>query len=1002
MRKLLLLSWSCLSTILLFAQSRTITGKVTNKETGVAIPAVTVSVRGGVSATQTREDGTFILVVPTSAKTLIFSSVGYARHEVTIGQSNTMDIGLSQGEGEKLDEVVVVAYGTQVSKKLTGSVGTVKGDELENRPFSSVDQALQGKIPGVQSVAPSGQPGGAQTIRIRGVSSVTGVNDPLWVVDGVPVNTGDFSRLTQTTNALAGINPNDIESVTVLKDAAAAAIYGSRAANGVILVTTKKGRVGKTRLKIDLEQGVADVAFQSEKGKPLSKDEYFALTNEGLTNAGASQAQRDQVLNALGFNTSYNEDWLEHVTRKAPFTNVNVSASGGDLKTTFYTSLGYTTQESPMIGSDFKRYSGNVNMRHKATEKFAISINILGSYTKQNTPTNGGAFRNPVLAGYFLRPTQNAYNADGTVNYSPVTFNQTFNPLAIVEYDRGLFNNIKTVSTFAAEYEIIKNLKFSSKFGLDYIGIEEETYYNPFFGDARNFGGRVFNYSTRLTNWVWTNMLDYHHDFGVSDEQLGLDVKVGYESQKNKQYQISARGEGVPMTTLVTLPAPSTPSIASGARLDFSQVSLFSIAQLNLGTKYSLSGSFRRDGSSRFGPEHLYGDFWSVGGAWNIDQASFFPTSNLINALKLRASYGTSGDNRGITEYEWRSTYAFTTANGYNQQPGSAPGTPGNPDLTWEENKQVNVGLDFSILNTRLSGTVEWYDRKSENLLFNVPPSRTSGFNALKANVGNMENTGWEIGLTGTPVRTRDFTWDISFNISLNKNKVTSLPNNNAVIIAGNLIRKVGYDVNSVNTRAWAGVDPANGNPLWFTDSTHKTTTSAVPSYREIIGSTNPKGFGSFSTTLTFKGISLDAQFNYQYGHLVWDNWGFIMWSDGAFGSLNQIKKQLGRWQKPGDETDIPKYIYGNTNNSNAESSRWYYKEDYIRLRELTLSYQMPKQIIDKIKMSNLMFYVRGNNLWTKAFDEEIPFDPEQGFSGTNNLQVLIQRTLTIGVTIGL
>jgi hypothetical protein len=423
---------------------------------------------------------------------------------------------------------------------------------------------------------------------------------------------------------------------------------------------------------------------------------------------------------------------------------------------------------------------------------------------------------------------------------------------------------------------------------------------------------------------------------------------------------------------------------------------------LNFGTKYSLSGSFRRDGSSRFGPEHLYGDFWSVGGAWNIDQASFFPTSKFLNAMKLRASYGTSGDNRGLTEYEWRSTYAFTTGNGYNQQPGSAPGTPGNPDLIWEENKQFNVGLDFSILNTRLSGTVEWYNRKSENLLFNVPPSRTSGFNALKANVGTMENKGWEISLNGTPVRTKDFSWDLSFNISLNQNKVNSLPNNNAVIIAGNLIRKVDYDVNSVYTRAWAGVDASNGNPLWFTDSTHKTTSSTVPTYREIIGSTNPKGFGSFNTTFTFKGISLDAQFNYQYGHLVWDNWGFIMWSDGAFGSLNQIKKQLGRWQKPGDQTDIPKYIYGNTNNSNAESSRWYYKGDYVRLRELTLSYQMPKKIIDKIKMNQLLFYVRGNNLWTKAFDKDIPFDPEQGFSGTNNLQVLIQRTITIGVTIGL
>ena len=988
--------------MLLFAQTKTITGKVTNKQTGVPLPGVTISVKGGTTGTQTKEDGTFSLVVPNSTKSLLFSSIGYVRQEVIIGQNTTINLGLEQGEGQKLEEVVVVAYGTQYAKQVTGSQGAVKSDELENRPFTSMDQTLQGKIPGVQSVSPNGQPGGAQTIRVRGVSSITGVNDPLWVVDGVPVNTGDFSRLTTTSNALAGINPNDIESITVLKDAAASAIYGSRAANGVILVTTKKGRIGKTKLRIDLEGGVSDVAYQSDLGKPLTRDQYFTLTKEGLVNAGATQAQTDGILNALGYNTTYNEDWLKNVTRQAPYTNLNFSASGGDAKTTFYASVGYNFTESPVIGSDFHRYSANLNLRHKASDKFSLGVNIIGGYTQQNTPTSGGAFRNPVLAGYFLRPTQNAYNADGTVNYSTTTFNQTFNPLAIVQYDRGLFNNVKTVSTADVAYTPTKDLKFTSKFGLDYIDIEEETYYNPFFGDARNFGGRVYNYDTRLSDWVWTNIAEYNHDFTVMQSPLNFDFKVGYEAQKSKQYQISARGEGVPMTTLVTLPAPSTPSVASGARLDFSQTSLFSIAQLNLGSKYSLSGSFRRDGSSRFGPENQYGNFWSVGGAWNLDQEGFIPTGDLIKGLKLRASYGVTGDNRGITEYEWRSTYAFTTANGYNQQPGSAPGTPGNPNITWELNKQLNFGVDFSLLKGRLNGTIDWYDRKSDDLLFNVPPSRTSGFTALKANAGSMENKGWEISLNGTPVHTRDFTWELGFNISLNKNHITSLPNNNAVIIATNLLRKVGYDVNSVYTRAWAGVDPATGNPLWYTDSTHKSTSSTVPTYREIIGSSNPKAFGSFSSTFTYKGITLDAQFNYQYGNLVYDNWGFIMWSDGAFGSLNQIQKQLGRWQKPGDITNIPKYIYGNTNNSNAESSRWYYKGDFIRLRELTLSYQIPKKLTQKAKMDNVQFYVRGTNLWTKAFDKNIPFDPEQGFSGTNNLQVLIQRTIAFGVTIGL
>ena len=958
-----------------------------------------MAVKGTTTGTTTGVEGTYSLTVSANARTLVFTYVDMAPQEVNITSlSSTISVTLS-AQSKSLDEVVVVAYGTQVKKKLTGSVAKVGGEELENRPFSSFDQMLQGKVAGLQSISPTGQPGGAQTVRIRGVSSVTGNNDPLYVVDGVPINTGDFSRLATTSNALAGINPNDIESISVLKDAAAASIYGSRASNGVILITTKKGRAGKTKIKLDLERGVSNVAFLNDLSKPLDATEYFALTKEGLVNAGATAAQITSTLTALGEGNGYNEDWFDLVTLQGKNSNLNFSASGGDAKTTFYSSVGYFKQEAPVIGSDFSRYTANLNLRHKASQRFTVGFNINAGYTKQNTPAAGGAFRNPVLSAYFLRPSQNAYNTDGTVNISNTVFNQTYNPLAIMQYDRGLFNNIKTISNVSGEYNILNNLKFTTKFGIDYITIEEETYRNPFFGDNRTVGGRVFNFNTRIANWVWTNMLDYHHDF-LKNKDLGMDVKVGYESQKSKQYNISAQGDGLPQTTLVILPAPSTPTVATGARSDFAQESMFSILQFDFQRKYSLSGSFRRDGSSRFGEDNRYGYFWSVGGAWNIDEEKFLKEADFINAVKLKASYGTNGDNRGTGPYDWRATYAFGTANNYNQLPGSAPNGVGNPDLTWEKNQVFNVSLEFSVLKDRIGGTIEYYRRKSTDLLFAVPLSRTSGFTTLNDNVGTMENKGWELTLNATPVRNKVFRWDIGFNISLNRNKVLALPDGRDIRI-GNLIRRVGENVQSIFTRAWAGVDPANGNPLWYTDSLHKTTTSTIPGYREIIGSTMPKGFGSFSTTLTYKGISLDAQFNYQYGHMVWDNWGFIMWSDGAFGSINKIQKQLGRWQKPGDVTDIPRYIYNNTNNSNAEASRWYYKGDYIRLRDLTLSYQLPNSVTGKAKLENVLFYVRGNNLWTKAFDKNITFDPEQGFNGTNDLQVLIQKTITVGLTFG-
>ena len=994
MKRLILLTACMLTVMFLFAQN-VITGKVTDRN-GNPVADATVTIKETGEGVSTDGKGHFSLQASAAAKTLVITYIGHAPKEVAIGNTRVFDIKLSQVD-KKLDEVVVVAYGTQVKRKLTGSISEVSAKDLENKPFTSFDKMLQGKVPGLQSVSANGQPGSAQTVRIRGVASVTGNNSPLYVVDGVPVNAGDFSRNTSTSNSLAGINPNDIESISVLKDASATAIYGSRAAAGVILITTKQGKAGKTKFHVDLERGVGNVAYQNNISKPLSRDEYYDLTREGLINAGASPAQTESILNSIGINKPYIEDWLDLVTREAKFTNLNFSASGGNQNTNFYASVGYTQQEAPVIGSDFKRYSGNINLNHKASEKFSFGFNVLASYSRQNSPTAGGYFRNPVLAAYFLLPTQNAYNEDGSVNYDPNVFNQAYNPLAIVEYDHGYYNNIKTISTVNAAYNILKNLKVSSKFGVDYIGIEEEEYQNPFFGDADTRGGDVNLLSTRLANWVWTNMLEYNQNF-LKSKNLVMNLKVGYEAQRSKELDVDATGSGVPLTTLLSLPVPSTPTSASGVRTDYAQTALFSILQFNYKT-LSLSGSFRRDGSSRFGPENRYGNFWSTGAAWNIDREKFFGNIKGIDALKLRASYGVSGDNRGVSPYEWRGTYTFGSS--YNQLPGSGPNTVGNPLLTWELSKQFDAGIDFSLFKSRLSGTIEWYLKKSENLLFDVPLSRTTGFTSAKDNIGSMDNKGWEIALQGVPVRTKNFSWDINFNISLNRNKITSLPDGND-IRSGNQIRRVGENVSSFYTRLWAGVNPDDGSPLWYMDASKEQKTSNLPSFRDIIGQAMPKGFGSFGTTLSVKGLSLNAQFNYQYGHMVYDNWGFILWSDGAYPTLNKIKKQLSRWQKPGDITNVPIYIFGNNNNSNAESSRWYYKGDFIRLRDLTLSYQLPASALSHAKISSLSFYIRGTNLWTKAFDKNITFDPEQGFNGTNNLQVLIQKNVAFGVRIGL
>jgi len=981
--------------LFVLAQNRTITGKVTD-ENRRPIANATVMIKETGTGGTTDIDGNFSIQVDSRAKTLVFSYVGWASQEIAIGNRTSIDVSLKQ-EGRSMDEVVIVAYGTQVKKKVTGSISRVSGKELENKPFSSVDQMLQGKVPGLLSTSPTGQPGGIQQIRIRGIGSVTAGAAPLYVIDGIPVNSGDFSRLNNTSNALAGLNPNDIESVSVLKDAASASIYGSRAANGVILINTKQGRAGKSKIRIDSEFGFGNTAYINDAARPLNREEYFALTREGLVNAGVSQATMDATLNNLGFSNTANEDWVDLVTRQGTTQNINASISGGDPKTTFYTSIGVFDQKAVVIGSDFKRYSGAFNIKHKATDKFTIGINTTGSYIKQNSPSQSSNFRNPVADAYWLRPSQNAYNPDGTLNYSTTTFNQLYNPLAIAEYDRILLNNVKVLANLNGEYQFYKDLKFTTKFGVDFINIEEERYDNPFFGDSRTVGGRMYNYDTRVANWVWSNLLNYRHDF-LSSKDLSLDFTVGYEAQKSKQYNITTRGEGVPATTSIPLPVPSSPSVANGARTDYSFVSALSMMQWGYKNKYILSGSVRRDGSSRFGANNKYGTFWSVGGAWNLDQENFIKNINFINALKLRASYGVNG-NAEIGNYTWKGTYIFNA--NYNQQPGSAPNQVENPDLTWEINKPLNIGIDAVVWDGRLTLNADYYIRKTENLILNDPLSRTSGFNSVSANVGSMENKGWEFQVNVIPVRTKDFTWDFTFNIALNKNKITSL-RNNADILALPYIRRVGEDYQAIYTRLWAGVDPANGNPLWYTDDTKTQTTSTVTAVqRGIIGSASPKGFGSFSTAFNYNSFTLDAQFNYQYGNLVYDNWGFISWSDGFNPQLNKIRKQLGRWQKAGDVTDIPKYVYGGANVSNAESSRWYYKGDFIRLRDLTLSYTLPRSVASTMKMDNVRFYVRGTNLWTKAFDKDITFDPEQPINGTNDLQILIQRTVSVGVTLG-
>ncbi len=1011
MRKLLL----CLTAFLFFtgqlmAQNRTITGTVVDGlENGVS--NVSVVVKGTTIGTTSNENGAYSLSVPSSTKTLVFSAVGFTAQEIKVGSANSYRVELKAFDNT-MQEVVIVAYGAQKKTDLTGSIATIKPKEIENKPFTSVDKALQGQVAGLLSSSVSGAPGSATSIRIRGVGSLNASAGPLWVIDGVIAVTGDLTSNTTTANALSSINPDDIESISVLKDAAAASIYGSKAANGVILVTTKKGKSGKTRLNFSAEFGQNSRTPLNDNNRSMTTAEYQEVLRDALINShdAANAAEADAIIvdpvNGFGLKPSVNTNWQDLVTQKGNQSQYNLSLNGGSEKTTFYASAGYFKQVGTVIASNFERYNGSLNLTHHVNNRLTFNAGINGSSSKQNTPSNGGAFANPVLSSYFLLPWYSPYFADGSFKYddSDGEFPSNggiFNPLIQAAWNKN--SNIQTTvrGNVSAEYELVKNLKFTSRYSAEYFDVQEDQYRNPFYGDGKAQGGDGFASYKRIFNWTFSNFADYRQYLTKSSD-IYLDLKLGVEAQHFKQYLLQAGAQGFPNTLdLRYLASAATPTTAYSLPSDYATNSVFSNGSLNYKDRYVISGSFRRDGSSVFGAKNRWGNFYSVGATWNINEEEFLKNSNVFSLLKIRSSYGENGNALGFGFYSSIPTYAYDA--NYLGLPGSRPSNVGNDNLTWEKNKAFNLGLDFGFFKNRLSGTVEIYDRKTTSLLANIPLSRTSGFSSQTQNIGALSNKGIELTLRGRPIQTKDFSWDVSFNFAHNKNKITALYGNRSVP-TGYFNYTVGYDVQSFYFRQWAGVDPANGDPLWYTDSSHSATTNTYSKAKLSLNkSAAPKYFGSFTNTFNFKGFELSAQFVYNFGNYIYDTWDRYLNSDGLYyGSFNQMNIQLTRWQKPGDITNVPKIIYGGNKSSYNTSSRYLYKGDYIRLRDLQIGYTIPRKVVEKLHLSNFSFYVRGTNLFTFATDKNLPFDPEAGINSTTNFDVFIPKTISLGLKVGL
>jgi TonB-linked SusC/RagA family outer membrane protein len=993
-----------------WAQTRTVSGTVTDEQ-GNPVPNASIVIKGTSTGTTSKADGTFSLSLPSGPVVLVFSSVGMATQELTVGSSATYAVVL-KGASNSMQEVVVVAYGTQQKTNVTGAIATVKPAEIESRPFTSVDKTLQGNVAGLQSSSASGAPGSATGIRIRGTGSINASADPLWVIDGVIATTGDLTGNTTTANALATLNPDDIESISVLKDAAAASIYGSRAANGVILVTTKKGKSGKTKLNFNAEAGQNSIAYKNDKYRPMTTAEYQPLVREALINAGfaANDAEADAISEQFfGYKADVSTDWLDVVTQNGAQSLYGLNVSGGNEKTSFYASAGYFRQEGTTIATDFKRYNGALSLTHRATDKITLSTNFNIGSTKQTTPTNGGTFANPVLASYFLLPWYSPYNDDGSMKWDDAEGQFSinggiFNPVVQAAWNKNAAVQTTFRGSVMGEYRILRDLKFTSRFSSEYFNVQEDAYRNPFYGDGQALGGDATSIYRKIFNWTWSNFADYRVNLNA-DKDMYIDLKAGYEAQENKQYVLQAGGQGFPLTLdLNYLASTATPNTATSAPSDFSTNSLFSNVAFNYKDRYVLTGSFRRDGSSVFGENNRWGNFYSVGATWNVTEEAFMQSITVLSLLKLRASYGENGNALGFGFYSALPTYKYDA--NYLGLPGSRLENVGEPDLTWEKNKVFNIGLDVSLFDGRLNASFEVYDRKTSGLLFNVVPSPTAGVPPILQNIGSVSNKGFEVMLSGKPIQTRDFSWELRFNLATNKNRVTELFRGNPVVNGFARIQ-VGYDISTFYLRDWAGVDPENGDALWYADETRTTTTTSYSQAPLLMSDKNasPKVFGGFGSTLNYKGISLDFLFNYNFGNYIYNIWDRYTNSDGLYyGAFNQSSAQLNRWQKAGDVTDVPRLIYGGNGGGNSwnHSTRYLYKGDYIRLRDIQVGYALPSAVAQRLKLVNVMLYVRGTNLVTFGTDDRLPLDPEAGIAAQNNFDVFIPRTITGGIRIGL
>ena len=1015
-------------------QEKRVTGTVISE--GEPLPGVSVQLKGASSGTITDIDGNYSIEAPGSG-TLVFRFVGMRTVEQPVNNRSVINITL-EAESKELDEVMVVAYATAKKYSFTGAASTMKAGEIEKLQTSSVSRVLEGTVSGVQASAASGQPGTDAEIRIRGIGSINASSAPLYVVDGVPFD-----------GSVNAINPDDIASMTVLKDAASAALYGSRGANGVIIITTKQGEQNsKATVKVKASLGGSNRAVRDYDR--VSTNQYFELYWEALRNryagspdytpaTAAAQASKDLVTKLMGGGPNpygpqyaqpvgtdgklvegarplWDSDWSDAMEQQALRTELNLSVSGGGKANQYFFSAGYLNDKGIALESGYQRFNIRSNVTSEMTSWLKGGVNLSFAHSMQNYPVSSDSkVSNVITAGRTMPGFYPIYemNTDGSYkldengdriydfgSYRPSGSMANWNLPATLPLDKSERMKDEISGRTFLEATIIEGLKFKTSFNFDLINYNTLDYTNPKIGPAKENGGSVSRMNTRTFSWTWNNIATYDKTIG----EHHFNLLAGIEAYSYRYDELTASRSKMAQPDMPELVVGSQLTGGSGYRIDYALVGYLTQLLYDYRNKYFFSASYRRDGSSRFAPETRWGNFWSLGTSWRVDREEFMAsTSDWLSALTLKMSYGAQGNDNLGTYYASKGLYSIVSNLGENALVSDRMATP---NLKWETNLNFNLGMDFSLFNNRFSGSFDFFTRRSKDLLYSRPIAPSLGYGFIDENVGALKNTGIELVLNGTVINQNGWVWKLGMNLTHYKNKVTELPLKDMPQSGVNKLQ-VGRSVYDFYMKEWAGVDPDNGKPLWYADELDaddnptgkRVTTSdyASADYYYVNKSSLPKVYGGFNTSLSWKGLDLSAIFAYSIGGYIYNRDITMILHNGSLEGRAWSTEILRRWTPDNRYTDVPA-LSTTSNNWNSASTRFLQNNSYMRLKNLTLSYNLPKPWVSKLALSSVQVYVQGDNLFTIYKNQGL--DPEQGITGITYYRYPAMRTISGGINI--